>query len=281
MIVDTLSEPAESGRRNEDHTRVCMSAGNDGIAVVVDGVTPAGPSVCRHGVAWFAARIADEMARAAESQREGSLADCLAQAVTRTAAAHGDGCAPTAPGAPEATMVALRWDANRVDYLVISDATLLFENADGAVEAVLESSLDRVLSRPEVSRLRAEYEAWPVGSVERERAVRAYSDLVDGFRNTPSGFHTVSGDPAVADYTLCGSRPRGELRSAAALTDGMARWRDLFGFGGWEDLLALLRTRGTSELVRQVRSAEDADPQGIRFPRRKARDDASAVYLRW
>jgi hypothetical protein len=44
-------------------------------------------------------------------------------------------------------------------------------------------------------------------------------------------------------------------------------------------LLMLLNESGPSELVRRVRAAEAADPQGRRWPRTKHSDDATVVYL--
>ena len=46
----------------------------------------------------------------------------------------------------------------------------------------------------------------------------------------------------------------------------------------WPDVLALTRDQGPGELLRQLRAAEQADPDGTRWPRRKASDDATIIY---
>jgi hypothetical protein len=53
----------------------------------------------------------------------------------------------------------------------------------------------------------------------------------------------------------------------------------LFELATCEELLALLDENGPDELLRQVRAAEAADPEGRRWPRTKRGDDATAVYL--
>jgi hypothetical protein len=63
------------------------------------------------------------------------------------------------------------------------------------------------------------------------------------------------------------------------MSDGASRLVDVFGLPSWSELLALLDDGGPAELVRQVRAAEAADPQSRRWPRAKANDDATVVYL--
>ena len=42
--------------------------------------------------------------------------------------------------------------------------------------------------------------------------------------------------------------------------------------------MTVLRDQGPAGLIRQVRAAEASDPDGARWPRSKARDDATALY---
>ena len=43
-------------------------------------------------------------------------------------------------------------------------------------------------------------------------------------------------------------------------------------------MIDVIREHGPAALIRQVRAAEDADPDRERWPRYKARDDATIVY---
>jgi hypothetical protein len=64
------------------------------------------------------------------------------------------------------------------------------------------------------------------------------------------------------------------------LSDGAARLVD-FGLAGWEKILTTLDQKGPQGLIDETRQAEETDPRGERWPRYKARDDATAVHIRF
>ena len=75
------------------------------------------------------------------------------------------------------------------------------------------------------------------------------------------------------------------------LRQGMRRWagelchRAAFAFrrrdsaGISPGLMRVLRVDGPDGLIQQVRTAEDSDPAGVRWPRNKVHDDATAVLV--
>ncbi|HEX6354713.1 hypothetical protein [Actinophytocola sp.] len=257
-----LVSVAAPGRRCEDY-----AAAVDGLVVVLDGVTPPhdGDSGCVHDVPWFVDLLGRTLLEV--GQRHGSLADCLAEAIERTAAAHRTTCDLSHPRTPQATVAMLRWDDVRVEHLVLSDAAVLLGGQDGTVTAVLDSRLDELRARPYLAALRAGPE------------VGAYRTALEALRNVPDGFHTAAADPAVVAHAVTGATPRAAVRAAAALTDGATRWRDKFDLGDWADLLEVLRSAGPAALVEQVRTAETADADRRNFRRGKVFDDASAAYV--
>lgn len=98
-------------------------------------------------------------------------------------------------------------------------------------------------------------------------------------RNVPGGYWAASNDPVVADHAVTGAVALADLRRAAVLTDGAVRLVEPFGMLNWAALLDRLGTAGPEELLRRTRVAEDRDLAGIRWPRNKKSDDATAVYL--
>jgi hypothetical protein len=68
------------------------------------------------------------------------------------------------------------------------------------------------------------------------------------------------------------------LRGIALLSDGAARITEVYHLISWPALVTVIRDEGPAGLIRQVRAAEDSDPDGTRWPRSKARDDATALY---
>lgn len=258
MRIELATTPGATARPNEDWTAVALPAeGEGGVLVVLDGVTPpAGDDGCVHGVPWFTARLGGALTELSGSRRDMPLAEILAASIARTADAHRETCDLSHARTPQATIVLARWNSNTVEHLVLSDSTLLLESPEGAVRAVLDDRLDRV---------------------PRE-ALRSVASA-DALRNAEGGFFTAAADPAVAAKAVTGRTPAAEVRALLALTDGAARWVEIFREGGWAECLALVRKNGAQELIDRVRALESADPDGLAFRRGKTSDDATVTYV--
>jgi hypothetical protein len=85
-------------------------------------------------------------------------------------------------------------------------------------------------------------------------------------------------DPAVAAHAKTGTIPLRGLRGLALLSDGATRITDLYHLIGWPELIGVLRDQGPAELIGEVRAAEASDPDRTRWPRTKAKDDATAIW---
>ncbi|WP_344631415.1 protein phosphatase 2C domain-containing protein [Streptomyces glaucosporus] len=263
MRIEMASEPGSPRIPNEDYASAALpAAGRGGALVVLDGVTPPPRDVgCDHGVPWYVTRLGGTLLELSGSRRDRTLAQCLAEAIGRTARAHGPGCDLSHARTPQATVVLVRWDESAVEYLVLSDSALLLEGPDGSVTPVLDTRLDG---------LRPAARALPPA----ERA--AY---LEGLRNAEGGFFTAAADPEAASRAVTGTVPRERVRALAALSDGVTRWAETFRLGDWAGLMAVLRAEGPRSLIARVRAAESADRAGTAFPRGKVHDDATAVLV--
>ncbi|WP_330337836.1 protein phosphatase 2C domain-containing protein [Streptomyces sp. NBC_00557] len=259
MRTDLVSEPGDAHRPNEDFAAVGLPAcGQGGCVVVLDGVTPPrGETGCLHSVPWFTARLGGTVTELTVSAIDLTLPEILARAIARTAEAHAETCDLSHPRTPQATVALARWSAETVEYLVLSDSALLLQDPDGTVTAVLDDRLARL-----------------------PRSALASDALVDAtLRNREGGFFTAAADPSVAVRAVAGTLPRGQVRALAALTDGAARWTEVFREGDWQALFELVAKEGARSLVDRVRELETADRQERAFLRRgKTHDDATAVY---
>ncbi|EMF02689.1 protein phosphatase 2C domain-containing protein [Streptomyces mobaraensis NBRC 13819 = DSM 40847] len=254
MRIELATRPGDPARPNEDFVSAVLPAsGQGGALVLLDGVTPPpdGDDGCEHGVPWFTARLGGALLELCATRRELTLRHCLSDAITRAADAHRAHCDLGHRRTPQATVVAARWDEERVEYLVLSDSVLLVEGADGAVTPVLDDRIARLA---------------------------ALGPVTDAHRNAEGGFHTAAADPAVAGLAVTGALPRAGVRALAALSDGAARWVEVFAEGDWTACAALLAKSGPRALVDRVRAAELADPDRRLFRRGKVHDDAAAVY---
>lgn len=254
MRIETSTAPGVPGAPNEDFAAVALPAGGHGGALVLlDGVTPPPDNGdCVHSVPWFTSRLGGALLELSVSRPDITLTDCLSAAIARTAAAHRATCDLSHPLTPQATVVAVRWGADAVEHLVLSDSVLLLEGPDGAVTAVLDDRIDRL---------------------------RAEGHRVAPLRNLPGGFFTAAADPAVAGLAVTGSAPAAAVRGVAALSDGAARGVEVFGTDSWASTYALLRKEGPQALLTRVREQELADPSAAAVPRGKPFDDATAILV--
>ncbi|MEU5212512.1 hypothetical protein [Streptomyces sp. NPDC020742] len=279
MRIELATEPGDPQHPNEDYASVALPAsGEGGALVLLDGVTPpAGDYGCRHTVPWFTARLGGALLELSVSHRDMTLTEALAGAIARTTAVHRGTCDLSHVRTPQATVVAARWSADTVEYLVLSDSVLLLERTDGSVDAVVDPRLDTL--PPAVTAQREAVRALPRDSAERAAAAREYVRAVEALRNAEGGFFTAAADPAVAARAVTGTAPRTGLRSLTALSDGAGRWVEVFRQGSWADCVGLVGDRGPQALVDAVRAAEAADPDGAAHPRGKVRDDASVIFV--
>jgi Protein phosphatase 2C len=228
-----------------------------GTIAVLDGVT-VGPGIesgCHHGTPWYVARLGGALLAGA-AVRPPSLRDVLAAGIAEVAALHADGCDLDTIGAPSAALAVVRVREDTLEWLVLGDVTVVIDTAAG-IRAVTD---DRVAASVAGLDIRSADLGVRIG------AARA------AHRNRPGGYWVAAADPDAAAHALTGSVPLNEVRRVMVLTDGAARLVDLFG-STWDHALDI----GPVQVLAEVRALEAADPDSVRYPRIKARDDATAL----
>ncbi|MFJ8432973.1 hypothetical protein ACIQ9P_16910 [Kitasatospora sp. NPDC094019] len=241
------------------------------LAVVLDGLSTAGLDTgCRHGVPWYVAQLGGHlMAALAEPGR--TPADGLARALDQVAALH-PGCDLGNPGTPSATVSVLRAGADGFDYLVLADSPIVFERADGH-QLVTDLRVDAT-----VPELRAEAERFPTGTPAHTEAVRRMVAAQRLTRNTAGGYWVAGSDGGAAHHALTGTVPLAGITAAAVMSDGVSRLVTEYRAASWTEVFATLREGGADGLIAAVRTVEATDPEGLRWPRFKASDDAAAAF---
>ena len=103
MQIALASQPATPSAVNLDWA----GAAGCGAAVVLDGLTEAGPTGCRHGTFWYVSALGTRLLTAA-ADRDRPLSEALRWALAQVRAEHGDGCDLNHPGSPGATVAMVR-----------------------------------------------------------------------------------------------------------------------------------------------------------------------------
>ncbi|WP_159942598.1 MULTISPECIES: protein phosphatase 2C domain-containing protein [unclassified Nocardiopsis] len=242
------TDPGDPERPNEDFAAATATS-----AVVLDGATapPGVDTGCSHGVAWYTRRLGALLLAGADAGLP--LREALAGAIASASALHADTCDLENQESPSATVVAVRAGEGELEYLVLSDSVLLAPEGEG-VRVVADTRLDdlrNALTRP-----------------DRPPAP------VRTLRNVPGGFWTAGARVRAADEALTGTLAADRC---VAMTDGAGRAVEVFGDLDWGQAFALVSDKGPRALVDRVRDLERADPEGLRHPRGKVRDDATVL----
>ncbi len=270
MRVSIATDPASPERANED-----FAAASHNVAVVLDGAgnPAASDEGCIHGVAWYARHLGTALLHAATDDTDQPLTSALRKAILAVAALHSSTCNLEHPGSPSATVIVARILNGRFEYLVLADSVLVLQSENGTT-VVTDDREARIGAQ-----YRAAMDAAPNGTGAHARELRRYMTAMRAHRNRAGGFWVASVDPGAADEAVSGSIPLHSLRFALILSDGASRAADRFGIAAWPELVELANANGPAAIIEQVRTAEASDPHGARWPRGKARDDATAVLL--
>jgi hypothetical protein len=260
------SEPGSPDAPNEDAFFVSPDGGT---VAIFDGSTARTGTGCIHGVAWYTHSLAGALADHARL----TPAKALAAAIGDTAARHRHTCDLSHPGTPSAAVAIVQARRRTVHCLLLGDVTLVLGLGHGI--RVLTDNRVQATARAE----RQAADELPSGSLEKAQALVRMKQAELTARNVAGGYWVAAADPAIVAHAITGDLPRQHLRQAALLSDGAARAVNPFGLCDWQGLLTILATAGPSELIRQVRAAEATDPAGIRWPRNKIHDDATAILI--
>lgn len=273
MRVRIASEPAPGHADNEDHG---FQSGP--LVAVFDGVTAFDgiDTGCVHGPAWYVRRLTTRLTQTAAENPTGALTDNLAEAIRRVRDDHDGRCDLTNPATPAATACLVREAGDQIDYLLLSDCTLVVEHGD-QVQAITDERFENAVAELRRVALAA---GSPIGGPERAERLRRLMTDKNALVNQPNGYWIAAANPEAAHHAITGTLPLtgpDRVRRAALLTDGTSCAVEQYRLMDWTGLLDLLTDHGPDELIRRIRQAEDADPNGVANPRHKRHDDATAV----
>lgn len=270
MYFSSLTSPGtgKAGGENEDWV-----AATSDLVVILDGATIRTDTGCSHGVSWYTRKLGANILDGAAS-RSRSLEGVLSDAIQAVANLHSDTCDLSHPGTPSAAVGIARLDGDSLQYLVLGDVTLVLEMADLEIQVISDDRVSQTGKRE-----REIADRFAIGSQEKHEAMLEMKRAELAARNVPGGYWIAAANPAATDEAIVGSVSLRNVVRFAAMTDGAARIVDLFKNRSWLRVLNNLEQEGPASLLADVRRLEESDPTGENFPRNKASDDASVVFV--
>lgn len=271
MEVSFASWPGSVSKPNEDFV-----AASPSVAVVLDGLSAPPPlgTGCLHGTPWFVAQLGTQVMSAATTAHDEPLEDLVASVITRVADSHAHTCDLEHPGTPSSSLAVLREQDQRVEYLLLFDSVVVLDGPSG-LTVITDRRVDAIAQQEHLAT-----REHPIGSPTHQVSVQELVAAQRRHRNQPGGYWVAGAKPVAAYQAITGSRPHEQINRAALLTDGASCLVELYAAAGWPELLNSMQEQGPTHIISRVRQVENADPNGLRWPRYKCSDDATAAFCR-
>jgi hypothetical protein len=269
--VITVAERAGVGvdgapRPTEDVVSVLPNA-----VVLLDGATSLRAGLPSGG--WYARLLAGRLTELLTGSPRLELADLLAAAIRALTREHG----LTPRESPSSTVALARWDDDVVEGLVLADSPIVASTMDGV--RVLADDRIAHLPRPGPG-YRDRLRSGAGYGRDHVDALRTSAASVGRLRNTAGGFWVAEADPDAAYEARRATWRRADVRRLLLASDGVACGVDDYRvFPDWAAVFDLAAADGPDAVLDAVRAAEDADPDGTRWPRPKRHDDQALAIV--
>ena len=209
-------------------------------------------------------------------------------AVTPRAAVLLDGCTTWPPGTVTGCVHGVAWYARSLGGVLLSMITAdppvpLAEALAAAIGTIRDWHEDLCdLTNPHtpastVTAVRMTAAGAELLALSDSVIMADYSDGRDPLVITDT-HRAASASPDAAAHAYTATIPVADLRGIALFSDGATRINEVYHQLSWAALLGAVRDHGPAHLIGQVRAAEDSDADCTRWPRSKARDDATVIY---
>jgi hypothetical protein len=275
-VLDSLSLPGDSARLNED-----AFAAEPLAAAVFDGATPVSEALLpgRSDAAWIAQFGAR---RLLAHLKEGDAPRAALRHALTDAERSFAGLRRRPPleryEIPCASMMLAVARDDGFDALWYGDCAALVLRPGEEAESVGHAFDKRAAEAGDAAKLAAAKNVAPVGALARAEFL-PYFRAARARVNTPGGTWLFAPDAHASDHV---SRARIGVSSGTFVllcTDGFLALAGDYGAYDVKGLIGAAAARGLRSLGEELRSLEESDPEGRRFPRFKKNDDATAVLL--
>jgi serine/threonine protein phosphatase PrpC len=277
-LIDSITAPGDPARPNDD----AWSA-TDRFAAVLDGATGLGGKLlgCPSDAAWVAQRGAERLAY--HSERLGG--DALLHAALSEIEAEfvaGRSRAPTQMyELPMASLMMLQVSGpDAADTRWFGDCSALVRHPGAATSAVGDGLDKRDQERSSVMALAATFGVDPAGALSLPGFLADRRLHRNRYNAGPDGPWIFAPDARCAGRAQTARIALAAGSDILLASDGFTALVTDYGAYDLDGLMKAAVAEGLAALLEELRAIEGADPKGLRFPRFKTSDDATALLLR-
>ena len=267
-LIQTLSLCGDPATPNDDRAGATATR-----AWVIDGATDLGPPGLlgdQGGAAWIAA-AADAAFGASDARDLAGACDDVFATVAARFATERRRAPEAAWELPSAAFVAAQLVGDTLEVAWAADCALLHRAGDGVGWVT-----------PVPDRARESADAAALGASVVGQKVRSPAVLADRRHARSRAGRRVLGVDAAASAAVLARARVAVARGDALLlmSDGFSALVDAYAAYDAAGLFAAVEARGLAALAVELRDIERADAACVRFPRFKASDDATAMWVR-
>lgn len=276
--LDSLSLPGDPEKPNDD-----AFAHANRAAVVLDGATSLGEPLMpgKSDAAWVAHVGAERLLARLNGSNDArhalaaALGDMQGEFETHRSRAPRENYE-----IPCASMMLVVEARGQLDALWFGDCAALVHAPDGAFRIVGDGPEKRARESEHARRLAEALNANAAGTGVREIFLPALKHARNRI-NGREGSWLFSPDMRAAEHVAHAGIAAVDGTIVLLASDGFLALAGDYQRYGFEALLDAAAADGLAPLGEELRAIEAADPAGVRFPRFKKSDDATAVLLRW
>lgn len=254
-------------------------------AWVLDGVTGINDHALLPGptdAAWFVAQVQEILPRLLAAAPDTPIEKLLGQLVSDLTAVQArswrDGMSGDHGETPAASFTLARRIGDEIEIARLGDCPALLETHDAEVlllDDVVLADIEADLKRQILAhRARGVQEAAALFQ-EMRPALRAIRQR----RNKAGGYGVLCAEESCLGLLQIDRFPAEDIRHLLLLSDGYYRLVDVYGHDSDQSLLRQTIAEGATEILARLRRVEAADPTGVKHPRLKMADDATALLL--
>ena len=276
-LIDAVSAPGHQARPNDD---AWCHAG--AVAAVFDGATGLGETLLpgESDAAWLARLAAERLAAHAPGLGAHAALRAVALDVERAYERERSRATIERYEIPVASMMMVETGAGEeLEAFWFGDCAALVLRPDESCEVLGEAFGKRLAEAAAAMRLAAEHGINPARS-------SVDPAFLPALRASRSKYNTEGGAWVFGPTRHCADKAsRGQIRAPSGslfllASDGFLALGTDYGRYDAAGLAAAARERGLADLLEELRAVERDDPEGVRYPRFKTSDDATAVILR-